>query len=566
MRDGCPKAEDILHVLRDRVALLPGTRDRNGRAVIIFPARENTTPINSDHIRNILIYLHAVTADDYKDRGFTIIIDMRKGTTWNNVKPILKCIQEHFPAEVHTVLIIKPDKFWEKHKTSVSSGKYKFDIQMISVEGLTRYVDSSQLTRDLGGSLLYDHDEWLETRLELERLIWQTIDVMHNFENYREEMKNGEMPIDVATAERATAAHVVLKKKILGAPIERIQHDVEQVQQRISGFMGETPDDSYNSSNGLLTTNPDLAAALPHLASLVNSLRTSKDEIFVQWETRRQKLDHCYQLKLFEQDADKVNMFDWIRSHYTLSMQRLLEIGDSEQSTSMLLAEHLDFIAAANNTEVNVSHVMTVAKRLREIGNYGKVQIENVAMHLDDEWRRFKQINEQRSRLLDLTLSFHHKSHIYLSNTPSWLHSITLDNGRRMGQYSGDELEAAIAEHERFGEMFLQTYAEAVGDGRSLTQILKTLANDAVGQNNAYKHVVDLIQQITRAHKELYSQWQAKKLRLHSRLALIAFETDTHRVGFFFLQIFLKTIWNLHFLDMIKHLKPSVSPTSEQLA
>lgn len=48
----------------------------------------------------------------------------------------------------------------------------------------------------------------------------------------------------------------------------------------------------------------------------------------------------------------------------------------------------------------------------------------------------------------------------YLSNMSSWLHNITLDNGRRMGQYSGDELEAAIAEHERFGEMILQTYAE----------------------------------------------------------------------------------------------------------
>ncbi|VDO25930.1 unnamed protein product, partial [Onchocerca flexuosa] len=528
MRDGCPKAEDILHVLRDRVALLPGTRDRNGRAVIMFPARENTAPINPDYIRNILIYLHAVTADNYKDRGFTIIIDMRKGTTWNNVKPILKCIQEHFPAEVHAVLIIKPDKFWEKHKTSVSSGKYKFDIQMISVEGLMRYVDSSQLTRDLGGSLFYDHDEWLEMRMELERLIWQTIDVMHNFENFREEIKNGEMPIDVTTAEHATAAHVVLKKKILGAPIERIQHDVERVQQRILGSTDGTANDSCYSSNGMLVTNPDLAAALPHLASLINSLRTSKDEIFAQWETRRQKLDHCYQLKLFEQDADK--MFDWIRSHYALSTQRLLEIGDSEQSTSMLLTEHLDFIAAANNTEVNISHVTTVAKRLREIGNYGKVQIENVAMHLDEEWRRFKQINDQRSRLLDLALSFHRKSHIYLSNAPTWLHNITLDNGRRMGQYSGDELEAAITEHERFGEMFLQTYAEAIGDGRSLTQILKTLASDTVGQNNAYKHTVDLIQQITRAHKELHSQWQAKKLRLHSRLALIAFETDTHRV------------------------------------
>ncbi|VDM96077.1 unnamed protein product [Thelazia callipaeda] len=528
MRDGCPKAEDILHVLRDRVALLPGARDKNGRSVIVFPARESSTAINPDHIRNILIYLHAVTADDYKDRGFTIIIDMRKGTTWNNVKPILKTIQEHFPAEVHTVLIIKPDKFWEKHRTSVSSGKYKFDIQMISVEGLTRYVDSSQLTRELGGSLFYDHDEWLDTRIELEKLIWQTIDVMRNFEIFREEMKNGEMPVDVTTAERSTAAHSALKKRILNAPIERIQNEVESIQQRILGSNAGTPDDGYNSSNGLPYTNPDLVAALPHLSALINSLRTSKDEIFMQWEARRQKLDHCYQLKLFEQDADK--MFEWIRSHYALSMQRLLEIGDSEQSTSMLLAEHLDFITAANNTEVNISHVTTVAKRLREIGNYGKVQIENVALRLDEEWRRFKQINDQRSRLLDLSLSFHRKSHIYLSNAPSWLHKITSDSSRRMGQYSGEELEAAIAEHERFGEVFLQTYAEAVGDGRSLSQILKTLAGETVGQNSVYKHVVDLIQQITRAHKELHSQWQAKKLRLHSRLALIAFETDTHRV------------------------------------
>ncbi|VDN32752.1 unnamed protein product [Gongylonema pulchrum] len=322
--------------------------------------------------------------------------------------------------------------------------------------------------------------------------------------------------------------------------------------------------------------NPDLAAALPNLSSLISSLRNSKDEVFLQWETRRQKLDHCYQLKLFEQDADK--MFEWIRRHYALANQRLLEIGDCEQSTSMLLAEHCDFLKAANNTEVNISHVMTVAKRLREIGNYGKAHIESVAIRLDEEWRRFKHINEQRSRLLDLALSFHRKSHIYLSNAPAWLHQITLENSRHMGQYSGDELEAAIAEHERFGEMFSQSYAEylsnapawlhqitlensrhmgqysgdeleaaiaeherfgemfsqsyaeAVGDGRSLTQTLKMLAGDAAGQNSAYKHAVDLIQQITGAHKELYCQWQTKKLRLHSRLALIAFETDTHRV------------------------------------
>ena len=39
---------------------------------------------------------------------------------------------------------------------------------LVSVEGLSRLVDPSQLTSDLGGSLEYDHVEWTELRLGLE--------------------------------------------------------------------------------------------------------------------------------------------------------------------------------------------------------------------------------------------------------------------------------------------------------------------------------------------------------------------------------------------------------------
>ncbi|VDK41952.1 unnamed protein product [Anisakis simplex] len=513
--DGCPKAEDIKHVLRDRVAQLPGSRDRKGRPVIVFPSRESTSPLNPDHIRNILLYLHAVTADEFKEHGFVIIIDMRKGTTWNNVKPILKCIQEHFPAIVHVVLIIKPDNFWEKHKTSVSTSKYKFEVQMISVDGLLRYIDPTQLTRDLGGTLFYDHDEWLETRLELEKLIWQIIDVMRNFETYRHEMKNGEMPIDVATAERATASHLALKKK-LAVPIETLKLEAQKIHKRIVGSGSLTPDDGYNSSSASsnTVTNPDLAAALPHLISL--------------WETRRQKLDHCYQLKLFEQDADK--MFEWIRVHFALLAQRFLEIGDSEQSTSLLISDQREFANNANNADINVSHVMSVAKRLLEVGNYGKNQIESVAIRLEEDWRRFKDAIDQRTLLLDKALSFHRKSHIYLSNVPIWMHKINVESCSGVSDCTADELEATIAEHEHFGESFIQTYAEAIDEGRLLTQLLKALGGEVIGQNNSYKHVVDIIQQVMCAHKELNAQWQRRKFRLHSRLALIAFETDTHRV------------------------------------
>ena len=36
---------------------------------------------------------------------------------------------------------------------------------MISAEGLLKVVDSSQLTPDLDGTLIYDHEEWIQIRL-----------------------------------------------------------------------------------------------------------------------------------------------------------------------------------------------------------------------------------------------------------------------------------------------------------------------------------------------------------------------------------------------------------------
>lgn len=36
---------------------------------------------------------------------------------------------------------------------------------MVSLEGLTKVVDPSQLTADFDGSLDYNHEEWIEVKL-----------------------------------------------------------------------------------------------------------------------------------------------------------------------------------------------------------------------------------------------------------------------------------------------------------------------------------------------------------------------------------------------------------------
>lgn len=70
-------------------------------------------------------------SEDVCKRGFTVIIDMR-GSKWELIKPLLKTLQEFFPAEICVALIIKPDNFWQKQKTNFGSAKFSFEVRLLT--------------------------------------------------------------------------------------------------------------------------------------------------------------------------------------------------------------------------------------------------------------------------------------------------------------------------------------------------------------------------------------------------------------------------------------------------
>jgi len=60
------------------------------------------------------------------------VIDMRGGSGWSSVKPILKALQDWCAGgngnHVYAVYVVKPDNFWHKQRTSMASHKYKFEV------------------------------------------------------------------------------------------------------------------------------------------------------------------------------------------------------------------------------------------------------------------------------------------------------------------------------------------------------------------------------------------------------------------------------------------------------
>uniref|UniRef100_A0A915CN38 CRAL-TRIO domain-containing protein n=1 Tax=Ditylenchus dipsaci TaxID=166011 RepID=A0A915CN38_9BILA len=496
------RAEDIIHVLRDRVALLPGARDRDNRPIVFVPAKENSAQINPDHLRNLLLYLYEVTSDDVKENGFVFVIDMRKGTTWNVVKPVLKCLQEFFPGTVTAVLIIKPDNFWEKHKTSVSTGKYKFDIQMISIDNLTKYMDAGQIVREFGGSLFYDHEDWLDLRVDIEKLVWRSSEILRHFEKYSTLMSSSDIPVDVVKAEEAISKHQKLQSLIASLSVEGVEADVEQLKKRIFNECEYLP----VSSNGSIlhsTSNPDLSSIFPHLVQLTKTLARTRAEISCQWELKKQDLDQCYQMKLFEKDAESA--YQWIRARCNQLSHSFTITGNSESDTDRLLTEHKDLTNGVDKYEISYNHVMDVGRRLH------KLQLE------------------QRNRLLKLTFNVHQKCNLFLKNYGNWIENVGVDPSLVMDK-SHDELNAFLEEHDSFEQVFENVYSEAYADATQLSKMMKKIYGENVGSAQSYKQLLELIQRITHAKRNLHSIWKSRRESIHYRMSSAIFSSDMRSV------------------------------------
>ncbi|XP_022243783.1 triple functional domain protein-like [Limulus polyphemus] len=559
------KAGDVLSLLQEKIVILSGGRDKRGGAVLTFPARNLPERLKTEDLRRLLTYLASIPGEDTKELGFSVVIDMR-GATWNTVKPILKVLQESFPAKIHTAYIIKPENFWQKQRTSLGSSKYKFETSMISLETLSKYIDQSQLTSDLDGTLPYDHNQWIELRLSLESFVSKTLDVMERMDRIKDDLLRNDFASDISGAKRMVEEHNSMKK-VVQTPLENIDYEGQQVLHRLSyatgGSSGGSCDSGYSSRDSAPPTmagNTDFQCAISHVMQLLDDVHVTQRHLGQLWHVRKNKLEQCYQVRMFEQDAQK--MYDWIVHNLDLFLVRYVEIGRSFQEAKDMQEEHNHLTMASMNVYTTINRILTAASRLIDSGHYASSAIQQTAARLDNAWKQFAAGLDERTTVLSLSVLFHQKAEQYLNNVPSWTQNCQLTNVPR----EVSELEELIHQHQNFYEEICQAYTEVHSTSKKLLYQLDHLvqvchqpktegsthkhqvsegkvllanmnhhgnnhySNPAADYSEGAKHVLSVIHQILGNHRSLESIWHAKKIKLHQRLALGLFQEDVRQV------------------------------------
>uniref|UniRef100_A0A8C8J526 non-specific serine/threonine protein kinase n=1 Tax=Oncorhynchus tshawytscha TaxID=74940 RepID=A0A8C8J526_ONCTS len=507
------------------ILCVPGGRDRRGGPVLTFPSRSNHDRIRADDLRRLIAYLAGIPNEEVIQHGFTVIVDMR-GSKWDSIKPLLKILQESFPCCIHIALIIKPDNFWQKQRTNFGSSKFEFETTMVSLEGLSKVVDPSQLTADFEGSLEYNHDEWIEVRVAFEEFTGHAGHMLSRLEEMQEVVARKDFPTDLDGARRMIEEHATLKKKVIKAPIEELDTEGQRLLQRIQSS------ESYRNSNASGVCNADTQGLVPRVATLLDKLHSTRQHLHQAWHIRKLQLDQCFQLRLFEQDAEK--MFDWIMHNKGLFLAGYTEIGNNHPHAMELQTQHNHFAMNCMNVYVNINRIMSVGNRLLESGHYASVQIKQISGQLEAEWKAFAAALDERSTLLEMSAAFHQKCDQYMGNVDSWCKACgEVDLPSEL-----QDLEDAIHHHQGLYEHITAAYSEVSQDGKALLDKLQRPLTPggadsltaSANYSKAVHHVLDVIHEVLHHQRQLENIWQHRKVRLHQRLQLCVFQQDVQQV------------------------------------
>ncbi|XP_075465046.1 SEC14 domain and spectrin repeat-containing protein 1 isoform X2 [Ascaphus truei] len=390
----------ILPILKKKLAFLSGGKDRRSGLILTIPLCSEQT--NMDELSVTLDYLLSIPSDKCKARGFTVIVDGRK-SQWNVVKTVVLMLQNVVPAEVSLVCVVKPDEFWDKKVTHFCFWKEKdrlgFEVILVSGNKLTRYIEPCQLTEEFGGSLTYDHMDWLNKRLVFEKFTKESTSLLDELAV----INNGSDKGSQNEKERSMDFNFLPSV------------DPETVLQTGHELLSELQQRRFNGSDGGVSWSPmdDELLAQPQVMKLLDSLReqyTRYQEVCRQ-RSKRTQLDEIQQKDVAGRAtvADlHSNVVNWLEGPGSEQLRTQWGIGDSIRASQALQQKHEEIESQHSEWfAVYVELNQQIAALLNAGDEEDLVELKTLQQRLSDvSYRQASQL-EFRQNLLQTALEFH---------------------------------------------------------------------------------------------------------------------------------------------------------------
>lgn len=157
-------------------------------------------------------------------------------------------------------------------------------------------------------------------RLSFETFASDAARALARLEELQETLSQRDLPRDLEGARRLMEEHAALKKRATKASVEELDAQGRRLLQRLqlqtAGGGGEggygnrsggASGDSNDHHHGF-HVHADAHNLVAKVTGLLDKLHGTRQNLQQLWHMRKLKLDQCFQLRLFEQDAEKVRV------------------------------------------------------------------------------------------------------------------------------------------------------------------------------------------------------------------------------------------------------------------
>ncbi|XP_011913469.1 PREDICTED: guanine nucleotide exchange factor DBS isoform X3 [Cercocebus atys] len=440
-------AADIQDQLKKRFAYLSGGRGQDGSPVITFPDYPAFSEIPDKEFQNVMTYLTSIPSLQDAGIGFILVIDRRRDK-WTSVKASVLRIAASFPANLQLVLVLRPTGFFQRTLSDIA---FKFNrddfkmkvpvIMLSSVPDLHGYIDKSQLTEDLGGTLDYCHSRWLCQRTAIESFALMVKQTAQMLQSFGTELAETELPNDVQSTSSVLCAHTEKKDKAK-EDLRLALKEGHSVLENLGELQAE------GSEPGVNQDQLDNQATVQRLLAQLNETEAAFDEF---WAKHQQKLEQCLQLRHFEQGFREVKA---ILDTVCQKIATFTDIGNSLAHVEHLLRDLASFEEKSSVSVERARALSLDGEQLIENKHYAVDSIRPKCQELRHLCDQFSADIVRRRGLLSKSLELHRRLETSLKWCDEGIYLLASQPVDKC--QSQDGAEAALQEIEKF----LETSAE----------------------------------------------------------------------------------------------------------
>ncbi|XP_061270592.1 probable guanine nucleotide exchange factor MCF2L2 isoform X1 [Bos javanicus] len=395
-------AVDIIEQLHRQFAILSGGQGKDGAPIITFPEFVGFKHIPDEDFLNVMTYLTSVPSMEAASIGFVIVIDRRRDK-WSSIKASLTRIAVAFPGNLQLILILRPSRFIQRTFTDIGIKYYRDEFKMKvpivmlnSVSDLHDYIDKSQLTADLGGTLEYRHNQWINHRTAVENFALALKTTAQMLQTFGACLATTELPRGIPSTEDLLMSHMRRWNKLQG--------ELKLLGKQGATLLSCMQEPATKSPTSKLSLNEvENVATMERLLVQLDETQKAFSQF---WSEHHLKFNQYLQLQHFEHSFCEVKL---ALDNLLAEQAEFSDIGDSVMHVEQLLKEHKKLEGEGQESLEKAQLLAVIGDQLIQSHHYAVDSIRPRCAELRHLCDDFINENKKKHDILEKSLELHRR-------------------------------------------------------------------------------------------------------------------------------------------------------------